>query len=61
MEEDAITHEEAKEEYEQLFDLFQEFKEAYPALFKWQYKKGREVDVLAYIMLDETERRKLAH
>ena len=48
MEEDAITHEEAKEEYDYFFDLLEDFRQSNPVLFKWQYKKGREVDVLCF-------------
>ena len=61
MDEDAITHEDAKEEYDLCLDIFEEFRQDYPVLFKWQYKKAREPDVLAYLTLDEEERRKLAH
>lgn len=61
MEEDAITHEDAKEEYDYFFDLLEDFRQSNPVFFKWQYKKAREPDVLAYLTLDEAERRKLAN
>jgi hypothetical protein len=36
--------------------LFKEFRQAYLGLFTTQYKKAKEPDVLAYVMLSEEDR-----
>ena len=53
---DKITFEDAKAEYEYWFELISEVKEASPNLFRFKYKKGREPDVLAYLLLEEEEK-----
>ena len=37
---------------------FLEYAEMDSCHFKWKYKKGREPDVLAYLILNELEQRK---
>ena len=51
------AYEDAKAEYEYWLDLMTEIKEEFPLEFKFKYKKGREPDVLAYLILDDEEKR----
>ena len=52
------TFKEAKDEFEFWLEHFVEYAEMDSCHFKWKYKKGREPDVLAYLILDESEQRK---
>ena len=52
------TFKDAKEEFEFWLKHYQEFAEMEDYHFKWKYKKGRNPDVLAYLILSESERRK---
>ena len=52
------TFQEAKDEFEFWLEHFVEYAEMDSCHFKWKYKKGREPDVLAYLILDESEQRK---
>ena len=53
---DNITFEDAKAEYEYWLELISDIKEMSPKVFRFKYKKGREPDVLAYLILDEEEK-----
>ena len=52
------TFKEAKDEFEFWLEHFVEYAEMDNCYFKWKYKKGREPDVLAYLILDDSEQRK---
>ena len=39
-------------------EFYAEYAEMENYHFKWKYKKGREPDVLAYLILEESEQRK---
>ena len=52
------TFKDAKEECEFGLKHYQEFAEMEDYHFKWKYKKGRNPDVLAFLILSESERRK---
>jgi len=53
---DDTAYEDAKAEYEYWFDLIKEVREGNPREYSFKYKKGREPDVLAYLLLEEEER-----
>ena len=53
------TFKDAKEEFEHWVEFFVEYAEMENNHFKWKYKKGREPDVLAYLILEESEQRKI--
>jgi hypothetical protein len=55
---DEITYTEAKEEFEYWLELFQDSQKDNPKDFRFKYKKGREPDVLAYLILETSEQRK---
>ena len=52
------TCKEAKEEFEHWLEFYAEYAEMENYHFKWKYKKGRDPDVLAYLILEESEKRK---
>ena len=52
------TFQEAKDEFEYWLEFYVDYAEMDNTHFKWKYKKGREPDVLAYLILDESEQRK---
>ena len=56
--EDEITYSEAKEEFEYWLELYQDSLKDNPKDFRFKYKKGREPDVLAYLILETSEQRK---
>ena len=55
---DETTYIEAKEEFEYWLELFQDSQKDNPKDFRFKYKKGREPDVLAYLILEASEQRK---
>jgi len=56
---DETTYTEAKEEFEYWLKLYQDSQNDNPTDFRFKYKKGREPDVLAYLILEPTERCKV--
>ena len=52
------TFKDAKEEFEFWLEFYAEFVEMENYHFKWKYKKVRDPDVLAYLILEESEKRK---
>ena len=52
------TFKDAKEEFEFWLEFYAEFVEMENYHFKWKCKKGRDPDVLAYLILEESEKRK---
>lgn len=55
---DEITYTEAKEEFEYWLELYRDSQKDNPTDFRFKYKKGREPDVLAYLILETSEQRK---
>ena len=53
---DETSYKDAKAEYEYWFKLMSEIKDDDLKEFRFKYKKGREPDVLAYLLLEEEER-----
>lgn len=58
MNEDEPSFAEAKEEFEYWLELYKESQKDNPKDFRFKYKKGREPDVLAYLILETSEQRK---
>ena len=54
---DDTAYEDAKAEYEYWLNFWEEIKEEFPVEFKFKYRKGREPDVLAYLILDDDEKK----
>ena len=54
---DDTAYEDAKAEYEYWLNFWEEIKEEFPVEFKFKYKKDREPDVLAYLILDDDEKK----
>ena len=54
---DDTAYEDAKAEYEYWLELMTGVKEEGPREFRFTYKKGREPDVLAYLLLNEEEKK----
>ena len=52
------TFQEAKDEFEYWLEFYVDYAEMDNTHFKWKFKKGREPDVLAYLILEESEQRK---
>ena len=52
------TFNNAKEEFEFWLEPYAEFVEMENYHSKWKYKKGRDPDVLTYLILEESEKRK---
>ena len=52
------TFQEAKDEFEFWLEFLWNMRRWIATHFKWKFKKGREPDVLAYLILDESEQRK---
>ena len=53
---DGTSYKDAKAEYEYWLKLMSEIKDDDLREFRFKYKKGREPDVLAYLLLEEEER-----
>ena len=54
---DDSAYENAKAEYEYWFKLMTEIKDEGRKEYLFIYKKGREPDVLAYLLLNEEEKK----
>ena len=54
---DDTAYEDAKAEYEYWLNFWEEIKEEFPAEYKFKFKKGREPDILAYLILDDDEKK----
>ena len=55
---DETTYAEAKEEFDHWLELYQDWQKDNPTDFRFKFKKGREPDVLAYLILETSEQRK---
>ena len=58
MNEDEPSFAEAKEEFEYWLDLFEDYKKGDTKEYAFKFKKGREPDVLAYLILETSEQHK---
>ena len=58
-EETLSTFEEAKKEFEYWLEFYVDYAEMHESHFKWKFKKGREPDVLAYLILETSEQKKI--
>ena len=54
---DDTAYEDAKAEYEYWLNFWEEIQEEFPVEYKFKFKKGREPDVLAYLFLDDDEKK----
>ena len=52
------TFAEAKEEFEYWLELYTENLRDWPKEYRFKYKRGRERDVLAYLILETSEQKK---
>ena len=57
-EETLPTFAEAKEEFEYWLELYTENLRDWPKEYRFKYKRGREPDVLAYLILETSEQKK---
>lgn len=53
------TFAEAKEEFEFWIEQYSESQRDWPKEYRFRYKKGRDPDVLAYIILSSDEKLKI--
>jgi len=53
-----LTFEEAKKEFEYWKELYEESLRDWAKEYRFKYKKGREPDVLAYLILSSDEKAK---
>jgi len=52
------TFKEAKEEFEYWKELYEDNRRDWSKVYRFKYKKGREPDVLAYLILSKDEQAK---
>ena len=57
-EETLPTFAEAKEEFEFWVEIYEENLRVWPKDYHFKYKRGREPDVLAYLVLETSEQKK---
>ena len=57
-EETFPTFAEAKEEFEYWVELYTDNLRNWPKEYRFKYKRGREPDVLAYLILETSEQKK---
>ena len=57
-EETLLTFAEAKEEFEYWVELYTDNLRDWPKEYRFKYKRGREPDVLAYLILETSEQKK---
>ena len=60
-EETLPTFAEAKEEFKFWLELYEENLRDWPKDFRFKYKRGREPDVLAYLILEASEQKKFCN
>ena len=56
-ESDECSFEDAKQEWEYWIEVYSGQMKDWPKEFRFKYKKGREPDVLAYLLLNDEEKR----
>ena len=57
-EETLPTFAEAKEEFEFWVEIYEDNLHDWPKEYRFKYKRGREPDVLAYLVLETSEQKK---
>ena len=57
-EETLPTFAEAKEKFEFWVEIYEDNLRDWPKEYRFKYKRGREPDVLAYLILETTEQKK---
>ena len=57
-EETLPTFAEAKEEFEFWVEIYEDNLRDWPKEYRFKYKRGREPDVLAYLILETSEQKK---
>ena len=61
-EEEALpTFAEAKEEFKFWLELYEDNLRDWPKDYRFKYKRGREPDVLAYLILETSEQKKFCN
>ena len=60
-EETLPTFAEAKEEFKFWLDLYEDNLRDWPKEYRFKYKRGREPDVLAYLILETSEQKKFCN
>ena len=55
------TFAEAKEEFEFWVGVYEDHLRAWPKDYRFKYKRGREPDVLAYLVLETSEQKKFCN
>ena len=58
---DDMTHKDAKAEFEYWIEVWKEVQNDSPKKFKFIFKRGREPDVLAFLILEEEEQKLVRH
>ena len=56
-----MTHKDAKAEFEYWIEFYKDWYDMNPKDFKFKYKRGREPDVLAFLILEEEEQKLVRH
>ena len=56
-----ITHKDAKAEFEYWIEIWKEVQNDSPKKFKFIFKRDREPDVLAFLILEEEEQKLVRH
>ena len=56
-ESDEYSFQDAKKELEYWIEIYEGQMKSWPIEFRFKYKKGREPDVLAYLLLNDEEKR----
>ena len=56
-ESDEYSFQDAKQEWEYWIEIYSDQMKDWPKEFWFKYKKGREPDVLAYLLLNDEEKR----
>ena len=60
-EETLPTFAEAKEEFEFWVEIYEDNLRDWPKDYRFKYKRGREPDVLAYLVLETSEQKKFCN
>ena len=60
-EETLPTFAEAKEEFKFWLELYEDNLRDWPKDYRFKYKRGREPDVLAYLILETSEQKKFCN
>ena len=58
---DEYTLEEAKDIFDECIEIINDWRDLDMREFQWMFKKGREPDVLGYLLLSDDARLKIIH